>query len=237
MSSFQENKGIYKSLLLLVLGDSLEIWPRFMNEYCFSVSLSLPPHPFISFSFVLWKWMINIWEEKTTILVKKKYTVYSGDLGFSSDIAANWLCDLGGSHFTSLSLHCWFYKMKGLGYVILIFDDSNFWQLFIFKVKGWRVSTSMHCQWWLFFFFFCLHWVLVVAYGTVPWPRIEPRPPALEAWSLNQWITRDIPASLFWLSPFSHLVSPLTPFSLFPTGGKDLTHGCPVDHNLGIFQF
>ena len=25
MSSFQENKGIYKSLLLLMLGDSLEI--------------------------------------------------------------------------------------------------------------------------------------------------------------------------------------------------------------------
>ena len=40
--------------------------------------------------------MINIWEEKATILVKKKkYTVCSGDLGFSSDIAANWLCDLG----------------------------------------------------------------------------------------------------------------------------------------------
>ena len=38
--------------------------------------------------------MINIWEEKTIILVKKNTYVYSGDLGFSFDIAANWLCDL-----------------------------------------------------------------------------------------------------------------------------------------------
>ena len=113
---------------------------------------------------------------------KKKYTVYSGDLGFSSDIAVNWLCDLGGSHFTSLSLYCWFYKMKGLGYVILIFDDSNFWQLFIFKVKGWRVSTSMHCQWWLFFFILLPSLGLSCSiWDIVPWPRIEPRPLALEA--------------------------------------------------------
>ena len=39
--------------------------------------------------------MINIWEEKTIILVKKNTHVYLGDLGFSFDIAANWLCDLG----------------------------------------------------------------------------------------------------------------------------------------------
>ena len=27
----------------------------------------------------------------------------------------------------------------------------------------------------------------------VPWPGIEPRPPALGAWSLNHWITREVP--------------------------------------------
>ena len=118
--------------------------------------------------------------------------------------------------------------------------NSNIWwfqpltNLFTFEVKGWRVSTSMHCQWWLLFFLLRALGLSCSIWDLVPWPRIEPRPPALEAWSLNQWTTRDVPASLFWQPPFSHLVAPFTPFSLFPTGGKDLTHGCPVDHALGF---
>ena len=27
----------------------------------------------------------------------------------------------------------------------------------------------------------------------VPWPGIEPGPPALGAWSLNRWTTREVP--------------------------------------------
>ena len=56
------------------------------------------------------------------------------------------------------------------------------------------------CSWkgWVFFFFFlffCLHWM---AYGIlVPWPGIEPMPPAVEAWCLNDWTTRDVPDWVF----------------------------------------
>ena len=32
------------------------------------------------------------------------------------------------------------------------------------------------------------------AYGNlVPWPMIEPVPPAVEAWSLNRWTAREVP--------------------------------------------
>ena len=30
-----------------------------------------------------------------------------------------------------------------------------------------------------------------------PWPGIEPRPPALAAWSLSHWITREVPVMRF----------------------------------------
>ena len=36
----------------------------------------------------------------------------------------------------------------------------------------------------------------VLSYGMwdlVPWPQIEPRPPALGAWSLSHWMTREVP--------------------------------------------
>ena len=46
-------------------------------------------------------------------------------------------------------------------------------------------------------------WILV------PWPGIEPVPPAVEAQSLNHWTTREIPRSIF-LS-ISHLQSWSTP--------------------------
>ena len=165
MSSFQENKGIYKSLLLLVLGDSLEIWPRFMNEYCFSVPLSLPHYPFISFSFVLWKWMINIWEEKATILVKKKKSTQCAQetlvlvltllligcvtLGKSFYLSEPPLLILQNEGVRPCNSTIWWFQLLT--------------KLFIFEVKGWRVSTSIVSDG--SFFFFCLHWVLVAAYG------------------------------------------------------------------------
>ena len=42
-----------------------------------------------------------------------------------------------------------------------------------------------------FFFFFC-HPACGIL---VPQPEIEPVPPAVEAWSLNHWTTREVPAS------------------------------------------
>ena len=43
--------------------------------------------------------------------------------------------------------------------------------------------------------FFCL-WLHHKAYGIlVPGPGIEPVPPAVKAWSLNHWTTREVPNS------------------------------------------
>ena len=41
--------------------------------------------------------------------------------------------------------------------------------------------------------------VLVAAFmwDLVPRPRIEPGPPALGAWSLNHWTTREVPVIWF----------------------------------------
>ena len=45
------------------------------------------------------------------------------------------------------------------------------------------------------FIYFWLHWVFAAArvWDLVPRPGIEPRPPALGAWSLNHWTTREVP--------------------------------------------
>ena len=51
------------------------------------------------------------------------------------------------------------------------------------------------------YLFIWLHQVLVAACGIiscsmwdlVPWPGIEPRPPALGTWSLSHWTTREVP--------------------------------------------
>ena len=32
----------------------------------------------------------------------------------------------------------------------------------------------------------------------VPWPGIKPRPPALGAWSLSHWTTREVPLFVFF---------------------------------------
>ena len=51
----------------------------------------------------------------------------------------------------------------------------------------------------LFFFFFsCSIWTLSGdMWNLVSWPGIEPRPPALGAWSLNHWTTREVPICPF----------------------------------------
>ena len=58
-----------------------------------------------------------------------------------------------------------------------------------------RVSFSLYLLQHLFvdcFVFF--FWPCCTAYGIlIPRPGIEPMPPALEAWSLNHWTTREVP--------------------------------------------
>ena len=66
-----------------------------------------------------------------------------------------------------------------------------------------------------FFFFFLifiylfiwLHRVLVAArmWDLVPRPGIEPRPPALEAWSLNHCATREVPIPLLFKTVLSSM--------------------------------
>ena len=44
----------------------------------------------------------------------------------------------------------------------------------------------------------------------VPWPGMEPRPPALGAWSLSHWTTKEVPNNIFLKStPCQELPRPL----------------------------
>ena len=62
----------------------------------------------------------------------------------------------------------------------------------------------------------CVH--LAAARGIlVPWPGIEPSPPAVEAWSLNHWTTREVP------TPHIYTVSKVLTF--------------PECHIVGITQY
>ena len=55
----------------------------------------------------------------------------------------------------------------------------------------------------LVFFFFWPH--LAACRILVPWPGMEPTPPAVEAWNLNHWTAREVPTVGFWTSFFSCL--------------------------------
>ena len=45
----------------------------------------------------------------------------------------------------------------------------------------------------------CILWALVL------WPGIEPGPPALGAWGLSYWTTREVPVMLFILKTYTYL--------------------------------
>ena len=58
----------------------------------------------------------------------------------------------------------------------------------------------------LFFFliFICQCWVLSCSmWDLVPWPKTKPRPPAVGAWSLSWWTTREVPKIFFKIFNFS----------------------------------
>ena len=51
-------------------------------------------------------------------------------------------------------------------------------------------------NWFLLSFFlpFSIFWLHQAAHGILdPWPGIEPMPPTMQVWSLNHWITREVP--------------------------------------------
>ena len=78
--------------------------------------------------------------------------------------------------------------------------QGGIWNLghLIFKKYLLFVLTALGVG---FFFFNCGLW------GLAPWPGIEPRSPALGAWSLSQWTTREVLGhflfTLYLLSCFS----------------------------------
>ena len=68
--------------------------------------------------------------------------------------------------------------------------NSHYW------LQACLVCTNVHLDssfFPSFFFFFLLH--LEACGILVPWPGIEPVPPAVEAQSSNHWTTREFPAA------------------------------------------
>ena len=106
---------------------------------------------------------------------------------------------------------------KSWGILVAWCDRLSNWILpleyciFFFK----RLNLLLHFK----FYLFRLYWVFIVAcqlfvivlrllllvvrvpgcsmWDLVPWPGIELRPPALGAWSLSHWTTREVPISGF----------------------------------------
>ena len=114
----------------------------------------------------------------------------------------------------------------------------------VLKSKYWLVSSHF-----LQFYFYLIN-IDLAALGLscsirtlslsiwclVPWPRIKPRDPALGAWSLSHWTTKNVPLSVvlnvsllesnqvrYWLSR--------TRFPFFWTGSSS---SCPVHWVLGL---
>ena len=53
-----------------------------------------------------------------------------------------------------------------------------------------------------FLLYFIIFWPCHTACGIlVPWPGVEPLPPAVEAWSPNHWTTREAPRTSLLLLP------------------------------------
>ena len=62
------------------------------------------------------------------------------------------------------------------------------------------------------FFFFLIFWPCPAACGIlVPRPGMQPEPPAVEAWSLNHWTTREVPLCIYCASAESVDISCLLP--------------------------
>ena len=89
---------------------------------------------------------------------------------------------------------------------------------------NWATSLSFSC---------------CVACGIlVPWPEIKPKSPALGAWSLNYWTTREVPPLCFdgcfsWLSSPSDLTRDLgSPWGQYPvfTYPSEDSHWAPDDN-------
>ena len=78
----------------------------------------------------------------------------------------------------------------------------------------------------LFVYLFIYFWLYPTACRIlVPWPGIEPAPPALEARSLNHWTTREVPYFIFWK---------IYPYTFYVEWGKNCTFNTDMSHSMWL---
>ena len=77
-------------------------------------------------------------------------------------------------------------------------------KIYIFMAKSWFLNSFSFLK----YLFIWMQWILVVTYrlfsygrwGLIPWPQIEPEPPALGVQSRDHWTTREVAQLLFHTS-------------------------------------
>ena len=86
---------------------------------------------------------------------------------------------------------------------------------------------SGHLRWLFFFFFFFVFWLFPMACRIlVPDRGLTSGCPAVEAWSLNHWATREVPWWLFSCSPYIPcLISAFFTYTL--CSWLPFLHACP----------
>ena len=63
----------------------------------------------------------------------------------------------------------------------------------------------------------------------VPWPGIEPRPPALEVWSLSHWTTREVLTNWLRFLLISNMFNAWVSLRVFySTGCQELCFSSPI---------
>ena len=103
----------------------------------------------------------------------------------------------------------WWYGLRSGNQTICLDLNIVWWKVkmlissFEIKMSYSKYSTTFQKKIWFLksYLFTCLHQVSVAAcriftcgvWGLVPWPRNEPGPSALAAWSLSHWTTTEIP--------------------------------------------
>ena len=98
-----------------------------------------------------------------------------------------WLKSSLTSHVCSSYWTGWLHLKHKITLSLKLYSFGFWVNSFLELLESVVSSLSFH----LFFFF---NWLCHVACGIlVPWPGIEPMPPAMEAWNLNHWTIREVP--------------------------------------------
>ena len=113
---------------------------------------------------------------------------FQGSWGFSSALPSSlWPNDFQewkppGKSLVLKPFFSWFCPVT----TPLLYTYLHFWCP-VLEIPLIVIYSSGHC----IFFFFFLVTPLEACGILLPWPRIKPAPPALEAWSLNHWTTKE----------------------------------------------